>query len=168
MLLVFFFLTKVAGNSDISLQTKSARLHVASCLINCRIASPIFSLVSVQYSSKTIYHDKENAYDTIINYPNYRDYIVTPVYCPPLMVFAKVCSIRPVVLADFALNYLQHVLWLKGCLLSLSNDNVTFLYRERLLKMWVVGEGSGSLSLDFGLPEHVPNDKEGSTLSPGS
>ena len=65
------------------------------------------------------------------------------------MVFAKVCIIQPVVLADFALNYIQHVPWLKGYLLSLSNDNVTFLYRERLLKN--VGGRGGFWQLVVGL-----------------
>ena len=80
MLLVFFFLTKVAGNSAISLRTKNSTLHVASCLVSCRVASLIFSSVSVRYTSKTIYHDRENACNMIIDYPKYLDYIVTPVY----------------------------------------------------------------------------------------
>ena len=49
ILLAFFFLTKVAGKSAISLQMKGSRLHVASCLVTCRVASPIFSSVSVWY-----------------------------------------------------------------------------------------------------------------------
>ena len=83
-LLAFFFLTKVAGNSAISLQTKSARSHMASCLVGCRVALPIFSSVPLRYTCEMIYRDEENACDIIIAYPNYRDYIGTPVYRPPL------------------------------------------------------------------------------------
>ena len=55
--------------------------------VHCRVASIIFCSVSVQYTGETIYHDKENACDIIIDYPNYRDYIVTPVFHPPLCTY---------------------------------------------------------------------------------
>ena len=80
MHLVFFFLTKVAGNSAISLQTKSSTLHVVSSHVSCRVASPLFSSVFARYTVEMIYRDKENACDMIIDYSNYHDYIVTPVF----------------------------------------------------------------------------------------
>ena len=68
-MLLAFFLTKLvlpnSGNPAISLRTKSSKTHVTSCLIRCRVASPIVLL----YTGETIYHDK-NAHDMIIAYPN--------------------------------------------------------------------------------------------------
>ena len=70
-LLAFFFLTKVAGKSAISLQMKGSRLHVASCLVTCRVASPIFSSVSVWY---TLWYD--NLQSKLLRL--YRDTSITP------------------------------------------------------------------------------------------
>ena len=82
-LLVLFFLTKVEGNSaKFSLNERESLL--ASCLVSCRVAPPIFSSVYVQYTGETIYRDKENAFDMIMGYPNNCGYIATPVYRPPL------------------------------------------------------------------------------------
>ena len=85
-LLAFFFLTKVAGNSAISLRTKSSRSHAASCLVSCRVASPTFSSVSLWYTSETIYRDKENACDMIITLSQlsrlYRDTGASPTPTP--------------------------------------------------------------------------------------
>ena len=39
---------------------KNSRSHVASWRVSCRVASLIFSSVSIRYTGKTIYHDRAN------------------------------------------------------------------------------------------------------------
>ena len=77
-------------------------------------------------------------------------------------------SIRLFAFLDVVFDYLQRVVQSRGCLLVFDRRQYHVRGpRYARSKMSVFVQGFSSVSLDFGSPERIPDEYEGSTLSPG-